>query len=136
MMAPRFGFNKKEKLKSRKQIDELFAKGKSFAVFPVRVTYRFLPAQGESTVQAGVTASKKYYKKAVDRNRLKRLLREAYRLQKGPLLEAARQKKLSGYLFFMYTDKTLSPFSAVQEAMGACLKKLEQKLPAAHEDLA
>ena len=71
-MAKPNGFGKTEKLKSRKQIDDLFARGKSFAIPPIRVSFQFLPAQEKPVFQAGVTASKRNFKKAVDRNRIKR----------------------------------------------------------------
>lgn len=132
-MVKRFGFGKKEKLKSRKQIDELFVNGKSFAVFPVRVTYQFLPA-GETVLQTGVTASKKHFKKAVDRNRIKRLLREAYRLQKNELQITLKQNKKQAILFFMYTDKTIASFDIIKEAVHKCFNRLE-KLATANENL-
>jgi ribonuclease P protein component len=135
-MAKTFSLGKKEKLKSRKQIEVLFAKGKSLVVFPIRVTYNFLPADEEPLVQIGVTASKRHFKKAVDRNRIKRLLREAYRLQKTELAEALKQSNTKAYLFFMYTDKTIASFDVVKTAMNHCLKRLQQKIPSAHEKLA
>lgn len=127
-MAKQFGFGKKEKLKSRKQIDALFEKGKSFTVFPLRVSYSFAPSPAP-VLQAGVTASKRNFKKAVDRNRIKRLLREAYRLQKMELDQAVKQNSLQGFIFFMYTDKTIAPFITIREAMTLSLKKLLQKIP-------
>jgi ribonuclease P protein component len=134
-MAKRFGFGKKEKLKSRKSIDTLFQQGKSFAVFPIRVTYSFLPAGSEPPLaQVGVTASKRYFKKAVDRNRLKRLMREAYRLQKEALLHALVESGQSCQVFFMFTDKTIAPFEVIYTAMSHCLKRLTQKIPVKHED--
>lgn len=125
MAVKRFEFGRKEKLKSRKQIEELFLSGKNFSVFPLRVTYQFLPAE-KGMVQVGVTAGKKYFKKAVDRNRIKRLIREAYRLQKNDLIETLKQKGQKGFLFFMYTDKTISSFSVIKETMNKCLKRLEK----------
>ena len=132
-MAKTFGLGKKEKLKSRKQIEALFAQGKSFAVFPIRVTYNISSADGESLAQIGVTASKRYFKKAVDRNRIKRLLREAYRLQKKELAEALTQTNTKANLFFIYTDKTIASFDVMKTAMNHCLKRLQQKLPSANE---
>lgn len=123
MPAKRFGFGRKEKLKSRKQIEELFLKGRNFAVFPLRVTYQFLPSE-ESVVQVGVTVGKRYFKKAVDRNRIKRLLRETYRLQKMPLSEAMKEKKFKAFIFFVYTDKTITSFTVIKEAMNKCLLRL------------
>lgn len=135
-MAKTYGLGKKERLKSRKQIENLFAEGKSFAVFPIRVTYSFLPADGEPLVQVGVTVSKRNFKKAVDRNRIKRLLREAYRLQKTELTEALKQTGKKGFLFFMYTDKTIASFETVKTAMHHCLRRLNQKQGSANENSA
>jgi len=125
MATKRFGFGRKEKLKSRKQIEALFLTGQNFSVFPLRVTYLFYPA-GEGLVKVGVTAGKKYFKKAVDRNRIKRLIREAYRLQKNDLVEVLKDKQMSAFIFFMYTDKTVCTFQVVKEAMNKCLKRLEK----------
>lgn len=127
-MAKPFGFGKKEKLKSRKQIDILFARGKSFSIPPIRVTYQFLPVNEAGELKAGVTVSKRNFKKAVDRNRIKRLLREGYRLQKQAFSEAVKQKNMNGYLFFTYTDKTIQPYSIIETCMQQCLKRLQKKL--------
>ena len=135
-MAKPFGFGKKEKLKSRKQIDELFATGKSFAIFPTRVTYRLLPADDQVPLLVAVTASKKYFKKAVERNRIKRLLREAYRLQKADTVELFKQRGQKAHLFFMYTDKTIASFEEIRTTMSKCLKRLQQKVAEVNEDLA
>lgn len=123
-MVKRFGLSRNERLKSRKQIDELFAGKTGFAVFPLRVMYRFLPADGQAILQFGVTASKRGFKKAVDRNRIKRLLREAYRLQKAGLQSELSEAGRRGVIFFLYTGKTIEPFAKVEAAMAKCLKKL------------
>src|ERR1043165_2837538 len=120
----RFGFPKTERLKSRKQIENLFAQGKSFSVFPIRVTYQFFPAEENNGLQIGVTASKRYFKKAVERNRIKRLLREAYRLQKEAIQTQLKNSKQRGTVFFIYTDKTIASFDVMKTAMAKCLKRL------------
>jgi ribonuclease P protein component len=122
-MEKRFGLPSSERLKSRKQIDTLFAGGKSFAVFPVRVTYRFASAPSGG-LQIGVTASKRNFKKAVDRNRIKRLLREAYRLQKEEMQQQLKESNQHGDVFFLYTGKTVPTFEEVKTAIAKCLKKL------------
>lgn len=133
MAVKRFGFGRKEKLKSRKKIEELFLNGKNFSAFPIRVTYQFLPAE-ETVIQVGVTAGKKHFKRAVDRNRIKRLIREAYRLQKNDLIETLKQNHQKGFLFFMYTDKTIASFSVIKEVMSKCLQRLK-KIAEVNENL-
>lgn len=123
-MAKRFGLPQSERLKSRKQIDSLFKEGKGFSVFPVRVMYQVTRPEADSSLQIGVTASKRYFKKAVDRNRIKRLLREAYRLQKEELLAQVKTSGKQVIVFFLYTDKTIASFDTIKTAMAKCLKKL------------
>jgi len=132
-MATRFTFGKKEKLKSRKRIDDLFRSGKSISMFPIRTSYQLEASSGPGLVQAGVTVSKRNFRHAADRNRIKRLLREAYRLQKAGLLQAAAQKEQNVFVFLMYTNKTILPFEAIQEAVRKTLKKLENALDEKHE---
>jgi ribonuclease P protein component len=134
-MAKQAGFGKMEKLKSRKLIEELFARGKSVNVFPVRILYIFsnLQAEEKSLLQVGVSVSKKNFKRAVDRNRIKRLLREAYRLQKKELLELTTRQKKKGFVFFIYTDKQLPEYSMVFDTITKALNILKKKA-SIHED--
>lgn len=113
-MTTKNTYSKQEKLKSRKALEELFAKGKSFSVFPIKVFYTV--SDGE-LVQAGVGVSSRIFKKAHDRNKVKRLLREVYRTQKQPLYSkvAANQQQLN--VFFLYIGKELPVFVDLQIAM-------------------
>ena len=135
-MARRFGLGKHEKLKSRKRVDDLFATGKSVGVFPLRIYFKFLPASNEEEagLQIGVTVSKKHFKKAVDRNRIKRLLREAYRLQKEDLVARVKGMGLKGFLFFIYVDKTKPDFKTVYETMAKCLSTLQKRAAQVNEN--
>ena len=125
-MVKRYGFGKDEKLKSRKSIEELFSKGKSFTMAPIRVSYKFSKSADLPALLAGVTASKKNFKKAVDRNRIKRLLREAYRLQKNDLRELTIAKGLTGHVFFMYNGKEIPELPVLLESMNKCLVRLQK----------
>ena len=127
-MPPRYGFGKIEKLKSRKQIETLFRAGKSFSVFLLRVTWHLLKEEQDAPVKAGVTVGKKHFKKAVDRNRIKRLLREAYRLQKEPLLQAAEASGKRLHLFIQYNGKQLPQFLEIRVAMEKLLRSLLTKI--------
>jgi ribonuclease P protein component len=120
-------WNKAEKLKSRKRIDQVFKQGKSFSAFPFKVFYvvtRAGTAAPPPPVQAGFGAGSRHFKRAVDRNRIKRLCREAYRLQKQPLYDHLTSKGLSLALFFIYTGKDLPDYQTVSGKIGVILQKL------------
>ncbi|GEQ84898.1 ribonuclease P protein component [Patiriisocius marinistellae] len=114
-----FKFPKQEKLKSRKVISQLFAEGKSYSKFPIKVLY--LPADEADVTKVTFAVPKKNFKKAVSRNRIKRLLREAYRLNKTEYLEINGKKFV---LLFIYLGKDEFEFKKVQKAMVFVLKKL------------
>ena len=128
-MVKEAGFGRNEKLKSRKRVEELFTKGKTVNVFPVRISYQFvkLGPEEKAPLEVGVSVSKRYFKRAVDSNRIKRLLREAYRLQKKELIELLGAEKKKGFVFFIYTDKHLPQYSIVFNAMKKCLDVLKRK---------
>jgi len=128
-MAKTFSYNKAEKLKSRKLLEQLFANGKSFLVFPIKVFY--LPVTDgatESLVQAGVGTSSRNFKHAADRNRIKRLIREAYRLNKLPLHDFLTNQQKQVAVFFLYIDKALPQENIVQQKMPLVLDKLMKQL--------
>ena len=121
----KYSLGKEERLKSRKLTEQLFRSGKSFTVFPIRTYYQFNDiADRKFPVQAGVSASGKIFRKAVQRNRIKRLLRETYRLQKNKLYEACEENKKQLSLFFVYIDKTLPEYEPLKEKMSLILEKL------------
>lgn len=101
----RFTYPKSEKLKSKKTIDLLFSEGKSVSKFPLRLVYVALE-ENETTTTVGVSVSKKYFKRAVDRNYYKRVLRETYRLNKHLLLNTIDQPH--GFMLFYQTKERLS----------------------------
>ena len=77
-----FTYSKAEKLKSKTTIDLLFSKGKSVSKYPLRLVYLEGDFGDDLPIKIGVSVSKKHFKKAVDRNYFKRVLRETYRLNK------------------------------------------------------
>lgn len=79
-------------------------------------------------MQAGFTVSARNFKKAVDRNRIKRLMREAYRLQKNPLREHLQESRKSIAVFFVYTGNELPQYDVVFEKINTALQKLQKLL--------
>lgn len=100
-----FSYPKNEKLKSKKTIDLLFTEGKSVSKYPLRLVFTPLNESDEK-LKFGVSVSKKHFKKAVDRNYFKRLLRECYRLNKSLILERLDQP--FAIMFFYQTKDRLS----------------------------
>ncbi|HMH22602.1 MAG TPA: ribonuclease P protein component [Puia sp.] len=115
---------KEERLKSRKLIERVFREGKSFALFPFRVFYLSGGLPPHIFLQAGFGAGNRNFKKAVDRNRIKRLTREAYRLQKHPLEAHLKEKVQPLAVFFIYTGKELPDYQTVSGKIGLALQKL------------
>ncbi|SFB10361.1 ribonuclease P protein component [Flavobacterium swingsii] len=99
-------YPKTEKLKSKTTIDLLFSEGKSVSKYPLRLVYVPIDLEKEEQIKMGVSVSKKYFKKAVDRNYFKRVLRETYRLNKHLLLENSEKKY--GFMFFYQTKDRLT----------------------------
>jgi len=127
-----FTLGKEERLKSRKQIEQLFDKGKSIVITPFRVYFlidEMLNAQRSMfNVQFGVGVSAKNFKKAVDRNRIKRLTREAWRLQKNEISKKVKETQRQLNVFFIYTGRELPDFTTVKDKVAIALKKLADKI--------
>lgn len=112
-------FRKEERLHSKISIQELFDKGSSFYLYPFKVL--FIKGKPDSTInQVLFTVSKRNFKRAVDRNKIKRRVREAFRLNKSQL--SIPQKLLIGYI---YTPKEILPYAQIAEAMVKSFKRLE-----------
>jgi len=129
-MGHRFTLGKDQRLKSRKRIERIFREGKSINVFPYRVYYMLggEPAGGKPSLRAGFGAGSRHFKKAVDRNRIKRLTREAYRLNKEGLSEIVEQRRLNLSLFFIYTGKELPDHRLVSDKIAVALQKIGKEI--------
>jgi ribonuclease P protein component len=101
-----FTYPKNEKLKSKITIGLLFSEGKSVSKYPLRLVYHSGSLNENEKIKMGVSVSKKYFKKAVDRNRFKRILRETYRLNKHLLLD--NLDKPYAFMLFYQTKEHLS----------------------------
>ena len=116
-----YNFPKEERLCSKKLITELFSKGSSFNLYPLRFVFIKQPQPVATPPQVLVSVSKKYFKKAVDRNRLKRQMRETYRLNRH-LLQVEGQFTIQ-LLAIIYIGKEKSPFNLIQKKLNLGLER-------------
>jgi len=122
----KFTLSKNERLKSKKSIDRLFEEGKFIGRFPVKMAYivQELP-EGEKPSLFSVSVPKKNFKRAVDRNRIKRLFREAYRLNCLSLKEQLLDKDKQLMLMFVYQGKEMPKLSDIEKSVVAIIDKLK-----------
>lgn len=119
----KYTYGKEEKLKSRKLISEIFESGKSFYSYPLRIFYKEVE-DIDSNIQLGVSVSKRNFKLAVDRNRIKRLMREAYRLEKYSY--KTEGKKLVA--MFVYTQRKEISIDEMRKSFSKALNRLSKEM--------
>jgi len=118
-------YSKKEKLKSKKLIELLFVEGQSVSVYPLRLVYLKTAFSDGVNIKTGVSVSKRHFKSAIDRNRIKRLLREAYRLNK-PLYFNNFSTQCAFMILYIGSEKPT--FEEVNKAMKQLLEKVIKKV--------
>ena len=124
-----YTFKKEERLCNKKLIDELFHNGSSFLCYPFKVSWMYTDAIFGYPVQVLLSVSKKRYKRAVDRNLIKRRMREAYRLHKQQYLYGLlenRQKKI--LLSLGYIGKEIANYDLIDKKMLKLLLQLNTEI--------
>ncbi|MDM1294516.1 ribonuclease P protein component [Sphingobacterium sp. N143] len=124
-------FTKEERLCAKKRIDTLFKSGSSFVLYPFRVVFVFEKSNETehfSPCQSIISVSKRRFKKAVDRNSVKRMMRESYRLQKSnTLIPFLLKHNVTLYLAIQYVGKQILTYDVFHAAMNKMLKKLQDE---------
>ncbi|QLG47241.1 ribonuclease P protein component [Costertonia aggregata] len=120
-----FTFSKNEKLKSKKLMQRLFAEGSSVSSYPIKLIYLKTTLPGTVRFRSGVAVPKKNFKSAVHRNRIKRLLRESYRLNKPTGFNNSEDNFA---FLFLYIGKNMPSYSIIEHHMVNVLKNLEKKI--------
>jgi ribonuclease P protein component len=121
-------FSKPEHLCGEKRITRLFTQGDAFIVYPLRVVYLIEPKKDDALASIMVSVPKKRFKRAVKRNRLKRLIREAYRLNKQDLSAKLNEKELQIHLAFNYVSDEVLDFAQIEKKMKVALQRLIEKI--------
>jgi ribonuclease P protein component len=130
-----FSLSKTERLKSKKTIDTLFRTGEAFFVFPFKVIFRIAPAnlveasdQVAAPLVMGISVPKRIFKRANKRNRIKRLTKETYRINKVALKEALRATKQTLEMMLIYTAQEEIEYATLELKMQKLLQKLQSKV--------
>lgn len=126
-----FSLSKKDRLCSKKLIGELFTDGEAIFCFPLKVVFLKTKLEDGKTVKAAFSVSKRNFKRAVKRNYLKRLMREAYRLNRGDFHEFLEKQEIQLSVMFIYAGKELKDYPTVEKGMVKAFEKLKKALPAA-----
>ena len=127
--------HKVERLDKKKIIEKMFAGGsRSFSVFPLRVVY--LPVEElEADASILISVSKRRFKRAVKRNRVKRQIREAYRVNKHELLNILVERKFGLAIAFIYLSDQLVESSIIEDRMRIALVRITEKMAAPNTDM-
>jgi ribonuclease P protein component len=130
-MKKPFSLSKHERIKSKKTIDTLFLSGEAFFVFPYKVIYTLQPldeSNKESGLRILISVPKRIHKRANRRNRIKRLSKEVYRLQKNELKMKLTERALSMNIMMIYTAPDEIPFVELQGKMQRILLMLLERI--------
>ncbi|MDZ7741985.1 MAG: ribonuclease P protein component [Bacteroidota bacterium] len=122
----KLSFNKAEKLKSKKQIEQLFQKGSQAFIYPFKIIWLFPGQSSEVRAKVLVGASRKSLKKATDRNKMKRRMREAYRRNKTALLESLTRTNSYCNIGIIHVGKEISAFKETEKRIIELLNRLIQ----------
>jgi len=136
MFNGKHSFKKQERIVSQKLIDELFLSGKShsLAAFPLRAVFMYIERQeGAQPIQVLMSVPKKRFKHAVDRNRVKRQLREAYRHHRDILLNHIPDDKSIALAFIWLSDAHV-PSAVVEKRVVSLLKRIPTPYPSPMEE--
>ncbi len=122
---PDFSFTKAERLCSRKAIERLFSEGRSFAKYPLRLVWLPLEVDPQATypVQVAMSVPRKKFKKAVNRNRIRRLMREAYRINKHRLYQELQLEEEQYAIMLIYTAVEELPLKQIEDSIQNIIRR-------------
>lgn len=127
LILRKYTFKKEERLNSKVVIDDLFADSKSFFKFPFKVLYKKVEGDSNLIAKILITVPKRNIKKAVDRNRIKRLIRESYRRNKYILENSSELNTQIFIIGFIYTQKSILSFQEIERKLILILQTIKKQ---------
>ena len=123
-----YHFGAKSRIKSKKQITQIFKSNTSGFVYPIKFLYTLNEDHELGTAQVLITVPKRGFKLAVNRNKIKRLIRESYRLHKPEFEKTLLENRIAIDLAFIYTGKNSCDFNQIDSCMERIIYSVERKL--------
>ena len=122
-----FSFSKKERLKNKIEIESLFSEGNRFFEYPFNVIWK-LYSNSDSTLKMAVSVPKKKIPNATDRNKIKRLVREAFRKNKTIIQQPLEAKNVKLHLMLVYSQSSIISMSEIEDKISVTLHRLAEQI--------
>lgn len=122
-----FSFSKKERLKNKIEIESLFSEGNRFFEYPFNVIWK-LDSNSDSTLKMAVSVPKKKIPNATDRNKIKRLVREAFRINKTIIQQPLEAKNVKLHLMLVYSQSSIISMSEIEDKISVTLQRLAEQI--------
>jgi len=119
-----FKFDKTEHLKSKKSIENLISNGRSFTFFPIKAKWIVLSSNSQTSVKCAFSVPKRNFKKAVERNYIKRIMRESYRLNKNEVLTFFKNNNVQLNLLLTFIGNQKPNFNEIEQKIIITLQHL------------
>jgi ribonuclease P protein component len=128
MTAPRQTFSRDERLRSRKLIEKIIERGKSIHVAPFRFSWTITKLNTVFPVQVAISVPKRFFKRAVDRNRIRRLIREVYRKNKSGLYALLKSHNIQCALLVVFSGRKVPVYDEVEKKFLITLQRFEETI--------
>lgn len=126
---PRYTFRKHERLTHKRLFSSLFEEGTAYKAYPLMLRAIAVPASDKDIVQVAFSASKRRFRRAVDRNRIKRVLRECWRYQKSRVRDKASNEHRCFALVWIYVGKELPVKSEIEAKISSLCERFIEDIP-------
>lgn len=128
MPAPRHTFSREERLSSRKLLEKIIAEGTSVHTPPFRLSWIAAELKSKFPAQIAIAVPKRFFKRAVDRNRIKRLVREVYRKNKSGIYALLQSKQLQCAMLVVFSGRKVPEYAEVEKKFLLTLQRFEEAI--------